>query len=221
MEAGIFRREYDRAQTKTDIFRLFYMACKQFSVGSFIFLDLDLAWAKGLHSGVIFDACPAAALETFLSVSSPESSLERLAAEKYAAWSRQDGAPNFILASLDAGNVVTITVTTSSGAHLMLVLLNCKSYSEGHEFTRQIIEFRDIISRYVDVALSDIGEGALTEKELEIIRWTSRGKNSGEIAISLGLSQHAVNDYLSEAMKKLEASSRIHLVAKCIRLGLI
>lgn len=221
MEASIFGREFSRALTKTDIFRLLYMASEHFSIGSFLLLDIEVALANGLERAVIFEACPAATLQAFLSSKNPERSLEKLAAEKYTIWSQGDEQSSSLLASFRAKNVVTLTVRTISGSCLMLILVNCGSFYAGHEFTRQMIEFRDIVSRYVDVAVPDPGNSALSEKELEVARWTARGKNSDEIAHGLGLSQYAVNDYLSEAMKKMEASSRIHLVAKCIRLGLI
>ncbi|MCY1668143.1 helix-turn-helix transcriptional regulator [Rhizobium sp. SL86] len=61
----------------------------------------------------------------------------------------------------------------------------------------------------------------LTARELEVVRWTSQGKTSAEIANILSLSDHTVNTYLNKAIKKLDCVNRTQLVAKAIRLRLI
>ncbi|SIQ21041.1 DNA-binding transcriptional regulator, CsgD family [Rhizobium sp. RU35A] len=61
----------------------------------------------------------------------------------------------------------------------------------------------------------------LTVRELEVVRWTSQGKTSSEIASILSLSDHTVNAYLNKAIKKLDCVNRTQLVAKAIRLRLI
>lgn len=62
---------------------------------------------------------------------------------------------------------------------------------------------------------------ALTKRELEAVRWTAQGKTSTEIAQILSLSDHTVNAYMNNAIKKLECVNRTQLVAKAIRLKLI
>ncbi|WP_377296396.1 LuxR C-terminal-related transcriptional regulator [Rhizobium sp. SGZ-381] len=61
----------------------------------------------------------------------------------------------------------------------------------------------------------------LSIRELEVLRWTSQGKTSSEIARILSLSDHTVNAYLNKAIKKLDCVNRTQLVAKAIRLRLI
>ncbi|WP_137130381.1 LuxR C-terminal-related transcriptional regulator [Rhizobium sp. FY34] len=61
----------------------------------------------------------------------------------------------------------------------------------------------------------------LTAREMEVLRWTSQGKTSSEIANILSLSDHTVNAYLNKAIKKLDCVNRTQLVAKAIRLRLI
>lgn len=61
----------------------------------------------------------------------------------------------------------------------------------------------------------------LTARELEVLKWTSQGKTSSEIADILSLSDHTVNAYLNKAIKKLDCVNRTQLVAKAIRLRLI
>ena len=61
----------------------------------------------------------------------------------------------------------------------------------------------------------------LTKREIEVVRWTAQGKTSSEIAAILSLSDHTVNAYMNNAIKKLECVNRTQLVAKAIRLKLI
>ncbi|OJT99062.1 MAG: LuxR family transcriptional regulator [Rhizobium sp. 63-7] len=61
----------------------------------------------------------------------------------------------------------------------------------------------------------------LSERELEVVRWTAQGKTSVEIGQILSLSDHTVNAYLNNAIKKLDCVNRTQLVAKAIRLKLI
>lgn len=61
----------------------------------------------------------------------------------------------------------------------------------------------------------------LSAREVEVVRWTAQGKTSVEIGQILTLSDHTVNAYMTNAMKKLDCVNRTQLVAKAIRLKLI
>ncbi|PZP50859.1 MAG: LuxR family transcriptional regulator [Agrobacterium fabrum] len=65
------------------------------------------------------------------------------------------------------------------------------------------------------------GPSPLTKRELDVVRWTSQGKTSVEIAELLSISEHTVNAYMNNAIRKLDCVNRTQLVAKAIRLGLI
>jgi DNA-binding CsgD family transcriptional regulator len=61
----------------------------------------------------------------------------------------------------------------------------------------------------------------LSAREMEVVRWTAQGKTSVEIGQILTLSDHTVNAYMTNAIKKLDCVNRTQLVAKAIRLKLI
>lgn len=63
--------------------------------------------------------------------------------------------------------------------------------------------------------------GPLSTRELEVVRWTAQGKTSVEIGQILSLSDHTVNAYMTNAIKKLDCVNRTQLVAKALRLRLI
>ncbi len=62
---------------------------------------------------------------------------------------------------------------------------------------------------------------AISRRELECLKLTANGYTSEEIARSLKLSVHTANQYLTAAAQKLNAVSRVHAVAKALRLGLL
>ncbi|WP_378949073.1 helix-turn-helix transcriptional regulator [Mesorhizobium sp. ANAO-SY3R2] len=62
---------------------------------------------------------------------------------------------------------------------------------------------------------------AMSRRELECLKLTSRGHTSEEIAKLLKLSVHTANQYLTQTTQKLNAVNRMHAVAKALRLGLI
>ena len=68
---------------------------------------------------------------------------------------------------------------------------------------------------------TEAGAAALTARELEVLHWVACGKTSGEIAEIVALSDHTVNSYMNNAMRKLDCVNRTHLVAKAMRLHLI
>lgn len=61
----------------------------------------------------------------------------------------------------------------------------------------------------------------LTKRDVDCLDWASQGKTSGEISQILGLSEHTVNHYLSNASSKLNTMNRVHAVSKALRLGII
>ena len=61
----------------------------------------------------------------------------------------------------------------------------------------------------------------LTSQELNVVRLVAEGLTNPEIGERLHLSRHTVKEYLSHAMRKLEAGNRIEAVRRATQLGLI
>lgn len=62
---------------------------------------------------------------------------------------------------------------------------------------------------------------ALTARERAVLRHVAHGLTNAEIARALHLSRHTVKEYLSNAMRKLNARGRAHAVHEASRRGLI
>jgi len=61
----------------------------------------------------------------------------------------------------------------------------------------------------------------LTERELEVLKWTSVGKTAWEISSILGISQRTVETHLKGVGIKMNVVNKIHAVALAIRTRLI
>jgi DNA-binding NarL/FixJ family response regulator len=64
-------------------------------------------------------------------------------------------------------------------------------------------------------------EPKLTSQELKVLRLVAEGLTNPEIGSRLYLSRHTVKEYLSHAMRKLDAANRMDAVRKATALGLI
>jgi DNA-binding CsgD family transcriptional regulator len=91
---------------------------------------------------------------------------------------------------------------------------------EINELAMLSLQAFDVFDKFRRAATS-APSGILSSRELEVVRWTAQGKTSVEIGRILSLSDHTVNAYMTNAIKKLDCVNRTQLVAKAIRLKLI
>lgn len=61
---------------------------------------------------------------------------------------------------------------------------------------------------------------SLTERELEVLRWTADGKSAKDIAEILLLSKNTVDFHIRNSINKLEASNKTAAVVRAVLLGL-
>ncbi len=63
--------------------------------------------------------------------------------------------------------------------------------------------------------------GALTARELEVLRLVARGLSNKEIAADLGITTHTVKYHLAAVLEKLGVRSRTEAVSLGVRRGLV
>jgi DNA-binding NarL/FixJ family response regulator len=88
---------------------------------------------------------------------------------------------------------------------------------------RSLAGERVIDPRVAAVLLDGDGSGKpkLSTQELRVLRLVAEGLTNPEIGTRLYLSRHTVKEYVSHAMRKLDATNRIEAVRKATALGLI
>jgi DNA-binding CsgD family transcriptional regulator len=91
---------------------------------------------------------------------------------------------------------------------------------EINEFYMIVLQAVDTYN-YINSLAKASPQHPLSARELEVVRWTAQGKTSVEIAQILSLSDHTINAYMNNAMRKLDCVNRTHLVAKAMRLKVI
>jgi DNA-binding CsgD family transcriptional regulator len=68
---------------------------------------------------------------------------------------------------------------------------------------------------------ADNGDGALTRRELSVLRLVAHGLGNKEIASELGISTHTVKYHLASLLAKLGVHSRTEAVTIGLRKGLV
>ncbi|MTJ79618.1 MAG: hypothetical protein F8N37_01155 [Telmatospirillum sp.] len=61
----------------------------------------------------------------------------------------------------------------------------------------------------------------LTEREIEVLRWTASGKTSGEISDILSISVNTVNFHLKNTITKLRTANKTAAVFEAARAGIL
>jgi DNA-binding NarL/FixJ family response regulator len=61
----------------------------------------------------------------------------------------------------------------------------------------------------------------LSDREIEVLTWSARGKSSGDIAILIGVSERTVNFHIENAMRKLGVATRIQAAVQASAEGII
>jgi DNA-binding CsgD family transcriptional regulator len=64
-------------------------------------------------------------------------------------------------------------------------------------------------------------ESSLTEREIEVMRWTALGKTACDVADILVISTHTVNFHIKNASAKLHASNKTAAAVRAAVLGLL
>lgn len=73
---------------------------------------------------------------------------------------------------------------------------------------------------YQEQSRSQLGVG-LTERELEILRWSADGKSAADIGDILNISKNTVDFHIKNAVQKLQTSNKTAAVAKAVMMGLL
>lgn len=61
----------------------------------------------------------------------------------------------------------------------------------------------------------------LSSREIEVLRWTSEGKTSSEVADILRIAERTVNFHINNAMVKLNANNKTAAAIRAAVLGLL
>jgi LuxR family transcriptional activator of bioluminescence operon len=91
------------------------------------------------------------------------------------------------------------------------------------KFDAQVIayHFHDAVQRTLKAAHNVPLPIPLTEREVEILRWTAAGKTAWEIGGILKISERTVNFHIQNVMEKFGVHNKTHAAAKAMGMGLL
>jgi DNA-binding CsgD family transcriptional regulator len=66
-----------------------------------------------------------------------------------------------------------------------------------------------------------VGEVALSERELEVLRKVAAGNSNKQVAAQLGISEDTAKAHMKSILSKLNANDRTHAVTIAVKRGII
>lgn len=80
----------------------------------------------------------------------------------------------------------------------------------------------DLVRRYCDALnLFERGASALTEREIEILRWTADGKGTNDVAAILRISENTINYHLKKISRKMNCNTKLQAATYAVAINLI
>ncbi|MEO8224177.1 MAG: LuxR family transcriptional regulator [Gammaproteobacteria bacterium] len=121
---------------------------------------------------------------------------------------------------------ISMPVHGPHGEQGILSLTTRGGPAHADDVTRHSLPYAPLMATFLHDALrrvsglmDDPQRPALTERELDCLRWAADGKTSGEIAQLLTLTESTINFHFGNAVRKLDVSSRQHAVARAALQG--
>lgn len=130
-----------------------------------------------------------------------------------------------------AAAMVVLAARSSAGSVHAAVDAGARAYVHKHadvDLPRLIERVLSGETVYDDQALQALSAAnadaaerpALSEREIDVLHLVREGLTNAQIGGRLYLSRHTVKEYLSDAMRKLDATNRVDAVLRATRLGL-
>ncbi len=119
---------------------------------------------------------------------------------------------------------ISLPVLTVNGIRGMFTVTRSTADSDPHSAAKL-----DWLSHVVHQSMShavvresfDAHKGLLTNRELEVLKWTADGKTSAEISEAVGITERTVNFHINSAIAKLGVPNRTAAAVRAVVLGLI
>lgn len=108
------------------------------------------------------------------------------------------------------------------------VCLTTFAAGDGHPRPAAELPRLELLATQFHAAYSAVGRAGsnrrtavLSRRERECLQWVAAGKSSWDIGVILNISERTVNFHVRNALRKLNANTRVLAVVKAIRYGLI
>ncbi|MFC5759732.1 response regulator transcription factor [Rhizobium sp. GCM10022189] len=220
--------ELSRAINRTDFFRLLKSAAQHYHFDNFTLARISEAAAPFGERDVVITNVAERRMGLFVKTlkealgTAKARTAQFLTTPVHGKSAAIEGYPSDLVFNEFSGNTfLFIPLFTPEGRRYCLVLGGQRQEPDQGEVADILLDAMRIFDKLYEEILTQEMSGRLTQRETEIVKWTSEGKTSAEIAIILGLSEHTVNSHITAAVRKLDAVNRVHMVAIALRNGLV
>lgn len=217
--------EMDRAINRTDFFRLYKSICRASGFEYFVLV-------QHTDRGSRYDP-----VSSFLLTNIPDHERPALARalsdDKGEVHSRMHSSASPFTSGLSfesltgeaeassANCALALPLHSPEGKRYWLMLAGKRPPPGRRELAELMLDAMRIFAKFHEKILVGEASSQLTAREVEVVKWTSEGKTSAEIAIILGLSEHTVISHITSAARKLKAVNRVHMIAIAVRKGIV
>lgn len=221
-----FLSDLDLAINRLDFYRLFRALCVHFDFELLMLVDMN-NWPDEQHVEalmVVINSDDHSELDLDTISVDPDNAIFGSLRNSIscAKWNDEELKPDLeFCGELDGMTAFSAPMHTPHGRHFgFCVLSNAKNMQK---YKNETIKYSlDLVfEKFFQKIILPVTLPAISSRELEVIRWSSEGKTSVEIAMILGLSEHTINSYTTKILQKLHVVNRAQMVAKAIRMGLI
>ncbi|EJZ22541.1 LuxR C-terminal-related transcriptional regulator [Rhizobium sp. Pop5] len=220
--------ELSRAINRTDFFRLLKAAAQHYNFANFALARISEASTPFGERDIVITNVAERRVGLFITTlkealgTARAKSAQFLATPVHGRSAQPEGyTSDFAFNEFRSGVFLFIPLFTPEGRRYCLVLSGERQEPDQSEIADILLDAMRIFDKLYEEILTQEMSGRLTQREAEIVKWTSEGKTSAEIAIILGLSEHTVNSHITAAARKLDAVNRVHMVAIALRNGLV
>ena len=138
---------------------------------------------------------------------------------------------NFFGEAMEHGigqNGLSIPMRDERGLHALISVVSDEPVAEWHRRRHSLMRDLQIVSSLIHERFGNIDSYRskqqppnLSERELEVLKWSSKGKTMIEIGEILSISDKTVRCHIDSARYKLCAVNKVHAVAKAISQNII
>ncbi|MFC4022283.1 response regulator transcription factor [Oceanobacillus longus] len=128
---------------------------------------------------------------------------------------------NFVIESA----ITSFLVTPICCRSIVVGFIYSSLFNEGAEFNEEdlnaITDFSNKIGQIIQGSTHKDRKQLLSKREFEVMKRIAKGELTKEIASSLSISELTVKQYVKMAIKKLDATNRVHAIAEMFRRGML
>lgn len=218
--------DLDRAINKLDFYRLFKALCIEFEIDILAVFDMNNWPDEEIIESLMIVANSPERINLDLDAVSipPQNPIFHNMRNKmiYDVWPSKTMQEQIDFCGDVKGSIgIAIPLHTANGRHFSYWLMTSEAIEHQIDYNQLIYSSKLLFQKFYQDIILPVTIPIISPRELEVIRWSSEGKTSVEIAIILGLSEHTINSYTTKILQKLQVVNRAQMVATSIRMGLI